>query len=237
MGPRGPGIPQDRLQRAVPALLCGQQFSHPGTTGAWNPPVSGLTTEPGGKRCLQYYGQKSKQKGYLVNGFPLKSAICSALQNEMLSGISGISAEGKKMSIIDHHCQLFLSSSTWTSKYLHTTTSAQMWHIFPKYFFYIYICFPDTRSILNRSMFKQNIKNNPLHQVPSPHQKSLLSFPRGFSNPPKCSYGFISTKYSKVRIFRICLFLIEGQLFYNIVLVSAIHQHESAIVIHKSLSS
>lgn len=27
-----------------------------------------------------------------------------------------------------------------------------------------------------------------LHQVPSPHQKSLLSFPRGFSNPPKCSY-------------------------------------------------
>ena len=65
--------------------------------------------------------------------------------------------------------------------------------------------------------------------------KSLLSFPRGFSNPPTCSYGFISTKYSKVRIFYICLFLIEGQLFYNIVLVSAIHQHESAIVYTRPL--
>ena len=222
--------PWDRLQRAVPALLCGQQFSHPGITGAWNPPVSGLTTEPGGKRCLQYYGQKSKQKGYLVNGFPLKSAICSALQNEMLSGISGISAEGKKTSIIDHRCQLFPSSSTWTRRYLHTTTSAQMWRGFPKHFFYVYIRFPDTRYSLNKSIFKQNIKNNPLHQVPSPHQKSLLSFPRGFSNPTKCSYGFISTKYAKVCIFYICLFLIEGQLFYNIVLVSATHQHESAVV-------
>ena len=105
-----------------------------------------------------------------------------------------------------------------------------MWRGFPKHFFYVYIRFPDTRYSLNKSIFKQNIKNNPLHQVPSPHQKSLLSFPRGFSNPTKCSYGFISTKYAKVCIFYICLFLIEGQLFYNIVLVSATHQHESAVV-------
>lgn len=68
--------------------------------------------------------------------------------------------------------------------YLHTTTYTQMWRRFPKYFFHIYICFPDTRYVLNRSMFKQNIKNNPLHQVPSPHQKSLLSLPWGF--PPLC---------------------------------------------------
>ena len=34
--------------------------------------------------------------------------------------------------------------------------------------------------------------------------------------------------------FLIHLFLIKGQLFYNIVLVSSIHQHESAIGIHRS---
>lgn len=31
----------------VPALLFGHQLSYPGNTGAWNPLVSGLTTEPG----------------------------------------------------------------------------------------------------------------------------------------------------------------------------------------------
>ena len=36
--------------------------------------------------------------------------------------------------------------------------------------------------------------------------------------------------------FIIYLFLIGGQLLYNIVLVSAIHQHESAIGIHMPLS-
>ena len=50
------------------------------------------------KRHPSYNRQKSKQKVYLVSGFPLKSAICSALQNEMLSGISGISVGVKKKS-------------------------------------------------------------------------------------------------------------------------------------------
>ena len=44
-----------------------------------------------------------------------------------------------------------------------------------------------------------------------------------------CLGGFIL-------FFIIYLFLIGGQLLYNIVLVSAIHQHESAIGIHIPLS-
>ena len=39
-----------------------------------------------------------------------------------------------------------------------------------------------------------------------------------------------------ILFFIIYLFLIGGQLLYNIVLVSAIHQHESAIGIHIPLS-
>jgi len=38
-------------------------------------------------------------------------------------------------------------------------------------------------------------------------------------------------------IFKIYLFLIEGYLLYNIMLVSAIHQHDSVIGIHTSLPS
>lgn len=36
----------------------------------------------------------SSEEGYLVRGFPLKSATCNDLQKEMLSGISGISGGG-----------------------------------------------------------------------------------------------------------------------------------------------
>lgn len=45
--------------------------------------------------------RKVKCDSYLVRGFPLKSATCRALQKEMLSGISGISREAKK---IQQHC-------------------------------------------------------------------------------------------------------------------------------------
>lgn len=60
----------------------------------------------------------SRRRSYLVSGLPLKSATCSALQNEMLSGISGISAEKKKkrkkLSAIVlhlHYCIMTVSNS------------------------------------------------------------------------------------------------------------------------------
>ena len=41
----------------------------------------------------------------------------------------------------------------------------------------------------------------------------------------------------KAWVFAVSLFLIEGLLLYNFVLVSVIHQHESAIGIHVTPSS
>ena len=55
------------------------------------------------------------------------------------------------------------------------------------------------------------------------------------SIPNKLWKSVIADFYSLLTLidfFRIYLFLIGGQLLYNIVLVSAIHQHESAIGIH-----
>ena len=43
--------------------------------------------------------------------------------------------------------------------------------------------------------------------------------------------------YIFIFLYFLITFLIEGQLLYNIVLVSVIHQHESAIIIHMSPSS